>query len=171
MKGRLRVTALGVAMLSVVAICAGGGRIETTEAAWTGAQYGSAGSVSGATLIAPSAATCVPASVVIIGLQSVKLTWSSPQSGNQRVEITKNGVTGSDSQNIVQTGQTAGLYQYTATYTTAKLLNLVNLGDLLGGTYQIRIYSGYPGSVWWSTPASFNLNVILLGLGSSCPAA
>ncbi|MGV2984027.1 hypothetical protein ACNPNP_10010 [Microbacterium sp. AGC85] len=178
MMGRFRTGAIAGAMLAVVALCAGAGdvTIEQTEAAWSKAEYASGGTISAATLVAPSNATCVPASVIVVGLQSVRLTWSSPQQGGQQIQIVKNGVTGTDVQGtagsvITQTGNANNAYQYEATFSTAKLLGLVNLGDLLGGTYTIRIYNGYAGSTWISAPKTFQLNVVLLGLNTTCPAA
>lgn len=174
---RRRSARIGVAAVGVLALLAAGSlRSVPTEAAWSDAEYARSNAITSASLTAPTAVTCVPRSVVLIGLQSFTLTWSSPQQGAQQVQITKNSNSGSDVQGtagsaITQVGNANGTYQYAATYTTAKLLSLVNLGDLLGGTYTIRVYNGYAGSSWLSPPKTFQLNVALLGLGSSCTAA
>ncbi|MFE6994460.1 hypothetical protein ACFVAE_00715 [Microbacterium sp. NPDC057659] len=139
------------------------------EAAWTQAQASTATATTVSAPTTPTSATCVPTSVIIVGLQNFKLTWSSTLPlAFQRVDITKNGTTARDTGQIQLASQTGGVYTYTATYDTAKLLSLLNLTDLLGGTYAISIQTGYPGSSWYATPRSFTLNVILLGLGSTC---
>ena len=171
---RTRMRAGGSAAALVMLLAVGAVNAAATDAAWTESEFGRTDAISAATLTAPTNATCDPASVVLLGLQSVKLTWSSPQQGSQRVQIARGANAGTDVQGtpgsaIVQTGSSGGLFQYEAVYSTSKLLGLINLGDLLGGSYAIRIYNG-AGTAWVSPPKSFNLNVILLGLGSTCPA-
>ncbi|MGF6824496.1 hypothetical protein M2317_003425 [Microbacterium sp. ZKA21] len=166
---RLAVAALGVGAL----LASGALHPDPTEAAWTDAEIGSSAAVTAATLAAPTATTCTPRSVLVVGLQDFTLTWTSNQPGAQRVQITRGATTGTDVQGatgsvITQTGSTGGAYQYRATFTQAKLLGLLNLADLLGGSYEIRIYNGYAGSSWVSAPVRYNLNVVLLGLGSTC---
>lgn len=170
-RGRSRI-AFGAATIAV-ALTLASASIQPTEAAWSEAEYLTSG-ITAATLPSPTGATCAPSSVLLLGLQSVRLTWSSPQSGSQRVQIQRGASTGTDRQGttgsaIVQTGATGGTYQYEAVYDTAKLLGLIDLANLLGGSYTIRIYNG-AGSDWVSAPVTFNLNVILLGLGSTCQA-
>jgi len=164
MRGRGRLAALGaLCLLGALPVAV------PTDAAWTQAQ------ATGATITAvsapttPSAATCVPRSAPIVGLQYFDLTWSSPLPlAHQRIDVTFQGTTGSDTGQILLTGQSGGVYSYSAHYTSDKLLGLVNLGTLLGGSYAIRIQTGYPGSSWYAVPRSFTLNVVVLGLGSTC---
>ncbi len=168
---RLAVAVVGVCALLTTASL----QSAPTEAAWTDAERATSSAVTAVGTIPPptTPATCSPSSVVIVGLQSVTLTWNSSLQGGQRVQITRDANSGTDVQGttgsvITQTGTAGGMYQYSATYTTAKLLGLINLGDLLGGTYTIRIYNGYAGSQWLSAPRTYSLNVIALGLGSTC---
>lgn len=174
MKGRKSLRT-GIAALGVLSLIAVGSASATpTEAAWTEPEYTKTDAVTAATLVAPASATCEQRSVAIFGLQSVTLKWSSPQQGSQRVQIQRGSNIGTDTQGtagsvISQTGNAGGRYQYQAVYDTDKLLGLVNIGTLLGGSYTIRIYNG-AGDAWVSPPKSFTLNVILLGLGSSCTA-
>ncbi|OJU41777.1 MAG: hypothetical protein BGN97_03455 [Microbacterium sp. 69-10] len=164
-RARVGATALGLLCLTG-ALLPG---LRATEAAWT------ADAVTTSTVTAVSApttatgATCKPTNVLVVGLQKVDLAWSSTLPlADQRVDITKNATTARDTSQITLTGQTGGVYSYAATYDTAKLLGLLNLGDLLGGTYGISIQTGYPNTTWYAAPKTFTLNVILLGLGSSC---
>lgn len=165
----------GIAALGILSLIAVGSVSATpTEAAWTEPEYGKTNAITAATLVAPASATCIQRSVLLLGLQSVTLKWSSPQQGSQRVQIQRGSNTGTDIQGtagsvISQTGNAGGAYQYQAVYDTTKLLGLINLANLLGGSYTIRIYNG-AGDAWVSPPKTFNLNVILLGLGSSCTA-
>lgn len=140
-----------------------------TDAAWTEAEVTTAPVTAVSSPTTATGATCKPTSALVIGLQKVDLTWTSTLPlAQQRVDITKGTTTGSDTSQIRLVSQTGGVYSYAATYDTAKLLGLLNLGDLLGGSYTIRIQTGYPGSSWYAAPRIFTLNVVLLGLGSSC---
>ncbi|MGY1551868.1 hypothetical protein ACW5CM_08795 [Microbacterium sp. A588] len=173
---RQRSVRVGVAAIGVLALLAVGSvRSAPTEAAWTEAEHAKSSAISAATLTAPANATCAPSSLPVLGLQSLTLTWSSPQIEAQRVQIQRGATVGTDIQGspasgIVRTGQQGGQYQYRATYDTSKLLGLVDLTNLLGGSYTIRIYNG-AGTDWISPARTFNMNVVLLGLGSSCNAA
>jgi len=174
MMARTRMRAGGSTAALLMLLTVGAVNVAPTDAAWTESEFGGTDAISAATLAAPTNATCSATSIALLGLQSVKLTWSSPQQGSQRVEIARGANAGTDVQNapgsaIVQTGSSGGLFHYEAVYTTNKLLGLINLADLLGGSYTIRMYNG-SGTAWISAPKSFNLNVILLGLGSSCTA-
>lgn len=159
----------GIAALGILSLIAVGSVSATpTEAAWTEPEYGKTNAITAATLVAPTSATCNANNIILLGLQDFTVRWSSPQIDAQRVQITINGVTGTDTQEIKRTGSSNGVYQYQAKYSTAKLLSLVNLTTLLGDVYTIQISSGYPGSAWWSKPTSFNLTVALLGLSATC---
>lgn len=146
---------------------------EATEAAWTDAEYAQGSAVTAGVLPAPSATACHATSVLLLGLQSVRLTWSASQPGGQQVRISRGTVTGTDVQGtpgsmITQTGKTGELFHYEAVYPTEKLLGLINLSDLLGGSYTIQIRNGFPGSSWTSAPTTYHLNVVLLSLGTTC---
>lgn len=167
MTRRARAAAAGLGLLCLTGVLLPG--LRATEAAWT------AGAVTSTTVTAVPApttatgATCKPTSALVVGLQKVDLAWSSTLPlADQRVDITKNSTTARDTSQIALTGQTGGVYSYAATYDTAKLLGLLNLTDLLGGTYGISIQTGYPNTTWYAPPRTFTLNVILLGLGSTC---
>ncbi|WP_460795037.1 hypothetical protein [Microbacterium sp. GXF0217] len=170
----MRSTRLGAAVLGVGVLLLGGSLTPApTEAAWTDAELGSSAAVTAAALAVPTATTCTARSVVVLGLQDFTLTWTSDRPGAQMVQLTRGTTTGTDVQGasgsvITQTGSTGGKYQYRAIYTQEKLLGLLDLANLLGGSYEVRIYNGYAGSSWVSAPVRYNLNVVLLGLGSSC---
>lgn len=167
MTRRMRAAAVGLGLLCLAGMLLPGPR--TTEAAWTDQESADASVTAVPAPATATNATCTPTSGFLVGLQKVDLAWSSTLPlADQRVDITKNAATANDTGQIRLVSQTGGVYSYTATYDTTKLLGLLNLADLLGGTYGISIQTGYPGTTWYAPPRSFTLNVILLGLGSTC---
>ncbi|UYO95853.1 hypothetical protein OED01_09550 [Microbacterium sp. M28] len=177
MNGRRQRFRLGVAAIGIGAlILAGSLKAAPTEAAWVDAELASSAAVTAATLAVPTASTCAPRSVLVLGLQDFTLTWTSTQPGAQMIQVTQGANTGTDVQGtqgsvIAQTGSTGTTYQYRAVVTQERLLGLLNLSSLLGGRYVVRIFNGYPGTSWRSAPVTYNLDVVLLGLGSTCTRA
>ena len=167
MKGAMRPVAIALGLLCLIGVATAGAR--STGASWVDQDTATATVDAVPAPSTATGATCKPNNVVVLGLQDVTLSWTSPLPlAFQRVDISKNGVTGSDTGQIQQTSQSSGGYSFSAKYTKSKLLGLVNLGDLLGGTYDIAIQTGYPGSSWYAPPRTLTLSVAALGLSATC---
>lgn len=165
---RSRTIMAAVGTLALVASVAGSGRPGSVEGAWQ-SSFTARADISAGTLPTAAFTTCSVEFNTLLGVNSLDLSWTSPQSGGQLVEFARGTTINTDT--VIEQGTLSdGSYSYTRKYPSANLLGLLGLSNILGSTSTIRIYAT-AGSSWRSEPATRILKVNLLGLGYSCNPA